>query len=88
MPAEKPTVDYVAMTGPELLTALGDNGYAWAEAFCQIKKARGWTLDEIDEGLMVAWFANAIEGATQVRQARAEAALRGVTSPVVQSLTN
>ena len=86
MPAEKPFIDYAAMTDPELLTALGDNGMAWAEAFCQIKKTRSWTLDEIDEGLMVAWFANAIEAATDVRQARAEAALRGGATPVVQPL--
>lgn len=67
---EKP--DYVAMNGPKFLAACRDDAMKWAEAFCQIKKARGWTLDEIDEGLMVGWFANAIENACILRKVNAE----------------
>ena len=63
----KPTPNYVEMTGPELLDALGADAMKWAEAFCQIKKARGWRIEDIDEGLMVAWFANAIEHSHNVR---------------------
>ncbi len=86
MIAEKPTVNYAAMSGPELLHACGDNGYEWAEAFCQIKKAQGWGANDIDEGLMVTWFSNAIEHSTQVRQARAAQALRGPTTPIVKPI--
>lgn len=32
----------------------------WAKAFCQIKERQGWTLADIDEGLMTTWFANAL----------------------------
>ena len=32
----------------------------WAEAFEEHKQRNGWTVDDIDEGLMLAWFANAI----------------------------
>jgi len=31
---------------------------AWAKSFVEHKEANGWTLEDIDEGLMVAWFAN------------------------------
>jgi len=30
----------------------------WAEQFCQHCKDNDWSLDDIDEGLMMAWFAN------------------------------
>lgn len=32
----------------------------WAKAFVETKQKMGWTLDQIDEGLMLAWFANAM----------------------------
>jgi hypothetical protein len=32
----------------------------WAFEFVRIKRAQGWTLDQIDEGLMTSWFANAM----------------------------
>jgi len=32
----------------------------WATEFCNTKKKMGWTLEDIDEGLMVGWFANAM----------------------------
>ena len=30
----------------------------WAEKFVETKKACGWSVEKIDENLMVAWFAN------------------------------
>ena len=33
----------------------------WAREFCRIKREQGWTLADIDEGLMLGWFANAME---------------------------
>ena len=30
----------------------------WAVAFIQHKQDNNWTLEDIDEGLMVSWFAN------------------------------
>ena len=50
-------MDYTNMDGPALLTALGTDAAKWAAAFQQI------VVDgkvEIDEGVMIAWFANAI----------------------------
>jgi len=32
----------------------------WAERFVQIKKEKKWTIDDIDESLMLGWFANAM----------------------------
>ena len=33
---------------------------AWAKFFMETKKQRIWTIEEIDEDLMLAWFANAM----------------------------
>ena len=30
----------------------------WAECFEMHKKANNWSIDDIDEGLMIVWFAN------------------------------
>ncbi len=58
-------IDYTAMNGPELLAACGDRANKWAAAFCQhAKKHHG--LD-IDEDVMLGWFANAIEHSHDVR---------------------
>ena len=50
--------DYAKMSGPELLAELGTDAAKWAAAFQQT------VLDpddiEIDEGLMICWFANVI----------------------------
>ena len=32
----------------------------WAKAFMEHKERNGWSLEDIDEGLMLAWFANAM----------------------------
>ena len=37
--------------------SLGMDAAAWAAAFCKIARAQGYDLDE---GWMIAWFANAI----------------------------
>ena len=73
--------DYGAMSEPELLMALRDDGRLWAAAFCQIAKGHG--LD-IDEGWMTTWFANAIENSWDVRMARSAPDTR----PVLDSPLN
>ncbi len=32
----------------------------WAEWFVETKKTQNWSLSDIDEGLMITWFANAM----------------------------
>lgn len=32
----------------------------WAEEFIKTMKRMNWTIDDIDESLMLAWFANAM----------------------------
>jgi hypothetical protein len=53
-------IDYTEMSGPELLATLGDDASKWATAWCQTAKKLGH--GDIDEGWMICWFANAIEG--------------------------
>ena len=64
-------VDYTIFNTPELLQELGDDAQKWAKAFMQIKytsiKATG-IIDNLDEGDMIGWFANAIETACDVRK--------------------
>jgi len=55
--------DYSKFTAPELLEALGDNAQKWAQAFMQLSAGK-----EIDEGLMIGWFANAIEHSSDIRK--------------------
>lgn len=33
---------------------------AWARFFMETKERQGWTIEDIDEDLMIAWFANAM----------------------------
>lgn len=33
---------------------------AWAAFFMATKKKNGWTIEDIDEALMLGWFANAM----------------------------
>lgn len=58
-------VDYTTMANGEMLTALGDNADKWATAFMQVIEKNNVT---IDQDLMRAWFANAIEQSSAVRQ--------------------
>jgi len=46
------------MTDTQLLKTI--DARAWANEFVRIKNDKGWTLDEIDEDLMLCWFANAM----------------------------
>jgi hypothetical protein len=59
--------DFYELSGPDLLAYCGVDASKWAEAFCKIKEAQGWAAADIDEGLMIGWFANAIEHSAQVR---------------------
>ena len=59
-----------ALSDAELIDYCGDDARRWAEAFCRIKERQGWSPDDIDEGLMIGWFANAIEKSSDVRAAR------------------
>ena len=51
---------YTDMSPGDMLTALGDDAMKWAEAFRE-------QHPEIEQSLLFAWFANAIEHSTQVR---------------------
>lgn len=62
--------DLYAMSDADLINYCGDNAARWAEVFCCIKNRQGWSSDDIDEALMVGWFANAIEKSSDVRTAR------------------
>lgn len=84
----KPTPDYLSMEGGDLLNFMGDNAYRWAEAFCQIKAAKGWTAEEINEDLMVGWFANAILRGQDEQRWRIERAARGLSVVVPPPLTD
>ena len=60
--------DYSEMTAGELLNELGDDARKWATAFGQrftVSDDKGPVEDQ--EGLMLAWFANAIEHSHDVR---------------------
>ena len=57
---EQTNLDYQSMTEPELLQACGTDAARWAAAFQQKIVDAG---KPIDEGLMIGWFANAIERA-------------------------
>lgn len=61
--------DFTRMKDYELITACGDDASLWAAAFCQTAKRLG---QEIDEGWMIGWFANAIEASWDKRVNRAE----------------
>ncbi len=72
------TPDYTAMQPGHMLDALRDDASAWAAAFCQHAKALG---QEIDEGWMIGWFANAIETSWEHRVRRAEPQTRPAIDP-------
>lgn len=68
---DREQIDYVAMTEWNLIAHCGDNGERWAAAF--MAKVMGCrpvatTIGvALDEGLMICWFANAIEAAWSKR---------------------
>ena len=76
--------DFLAMSDPDLLAYCGADASKWAEAFCRIKEARGWSAADINEGLMIGWFANVIEHSQQVRGA-AQAPLRQPTEDMLNA---
>lgn len=45
----------------ELVIERSTDAYRWAQAFIATKKRNDWTLKDIDEGLMLSWFAAVIE---------------------------
>lgn len=51
------------VTERDIIATCGDKGHLWAAQFCKRNPA-------IDEGTMIAWFANAIEAAINVRAPR------------------
>jgi hypothetical protein len=67
MPAarDKPAPDYRKMAPGKMLRALGDDGHAWATAFCQ-------HYPQADHELMWTWFANCIEASSEVRRLHAK----------------
>jgi hypothetical protein len=46
------------MTNAELLST--NDAMVWAKEFVACMKRNNWTLEDIDEVLMVGWFANAM----------------------------
>ena len=52
------------------LSALGDDARKWAQAFSQSAVNLGYP--PMDEGWLIAWFANAIEHSSDVRRWRRE----------------
>jgi hypothetical protein len=64
-----PDVDYTLMESGPMVCACGDSGARWARAFVQHMAKQG--QPNIDEGLMIAWFANIIETSYSVRTERA-----------------
>jgi len=40
-----------------------DDAEVWANDFCHRKEKNNWTIDDIDFGLMLGWFANAMTAA-------------------------
>ncbi len=51
--------DYTKIKG-NFAAICGDDAMKWAIAFVQHAKKNAWKLEDIDEGLMVGWFANAM----------------------------
>jgi hypothetical protein len=54
-------MNFCEMSDSDLLVYCGQDARKWAEAFCKIKEAKNYNITDIDEGLMIGWFANAIE---------------------------
>ena len=48
-------MNYKELSEPDLLHEMGQDASKWAAAFCQLHPNAN-----VDEGLMIGWFANAI----------------------------
>lgn len=57
-------MDYTSIPEHMLPETCADDASKWASAFCQTAKKLG---QDIDEGWMVGWFANAIEASWDKR---------------------
>lgn len=75
--ASEPSPDYTRMTAPEMLNAVRDDAWKWADAFMQTLG----TGVELDHALMVGWFANAIEHSHALRAAAAVRERESVSVP-------
>jgi hypothetical protein len=72
--AENKPIDYTAMDAPGVLSACADDGHKWAAAFKQHAEKLGHI--GMDEGWLIGWFCNAIEGSADTRRWRNEATAR------------
>lgn len=71
--------ELLALSDSELLKYCRDDASRWAAAFSAVKSAQDWGPNDIDESLMLTWFANAIEQATSYRlSARQQASVEEV----------
>lgn len=52
------------ITQAELLSS--NDAQVWAKAFVEAKERNNWALEDIDEELMIGWFANAMLSHEQV----------------------
>ena len=89
-PPSAPEAQPVAGESPaDLLNRMGDDAGKWAQEFRATAIKLGYS--DMDEGWLIAWFANAIEHSSDVRRWRAEAAPPsapvGVESAVRVTLT-
>ena len=48
-------------TSAEFLKRAGTNAQLWAQEFIRVVRAEPFTIDPLDEGFLIGWFANAIE---------------------------
>ena len=71
---DEPVPDYAAMTSGELRGACGQNAAKWAKAFAQCNR-----YEDVDEGVMLNWFASAIEHSIEVEYAKIRAQVRSLT---------
>lgn len=74
--AERGMPNFTSMKDFEINAACGDDASMWAAAFCQTCRKLG--IEDVDEGWMIGWFANAIECSWQKRVNRAEPETRPI----------
>lgn len=48
-------------TSADFLKRAGTNAQLWAQEFIRIVREKPFTIDPLDEGFLIGWFANAIE---------------------------